>query len=507
MSTPPPNTNAAESGLSGYGPILRRRAKYIAIIAPVCILLSVYLAFALKPLYESTSTLLLEPSSVDPKVVTTTVTSYSNQQIEIVQGRVMTSETLEQLVKEFDPYPGDPMSVHEKARQISSDTTIERVDAVTLKPLQESNAFSLHYRNPDKDRAAEVAQRLAGLFTTYNQKTRQQAAREAAEFLAKQAEDVSRQIRAIDEEIRTFKIQHGDALPEYVQRNESSIDREQHDLENLQQEIARVEEKESLFAVQLSQTSPNMITNAGDLTDLPTVRAKLAEAQQRYTPDHPEVKRLKAALQQLSAEQAQVSAGGVVQNANNPLYLTTASQLQSTRKELAGLKAEAARKTALINQYEETLRRTPGVEREYSDIQRRRLALQGTYQGIQDKLQNAQIAQNFETAQGGERFSLIRPPVPGKRPVFPNRIGLILLGVVLGGLFSAIAVAVAEASDSNIRDVGDLAKIGGGVVLVSIPEIRNTRDRRKRRLVFTSWAVAYGLAIVAVSLTVIKAVQ
>jgi polysaccharide chain length determinant protein (PEP-CTERM system associated) len=507
MSTPAPNTNTAESGLSGYGPILRRRARYIAIIAPSCILLSVFLAFALTPLYESTSTLLLEPSSVDPKVVTTTVTSYSNQQIEIVQGRVMTSKTLEQLVKEYDPYPGAPMSPHEKARQIASDTTIERVDAVTLKPLQESNAFSLHYRNPDSDRAADVAQRLADLFTTYNQKSREQAAREAAQFLAKQAEDVSKQIRAVDQEIGAFKTQHGDALPEYVQRNESSIDREQHDIENLQQEIARVEEKESLLSVQLSQTSPSMITDAGDATDLPTVRAKLAEAQQRYTPDHPEVKRLKAALQQLSTQQSQISAGGIVANANNPLYQTTVSQLQSARKELGGLKAEAARKTAVINQYEQLLRKTPAVEREYSDIQRRRLSLQGTYQAIQDKLQNAQIAQNFENTQGGERFSLIRPPAPGKRPVFPNRIGLILLGVVLAGLFSAIAVAIAEASDSNIRDSGDLSRIGDGLVLVSIPEIHNTRDRRRRRLVFTSWAVAYGLAVVAVGVTVIQAVQ
>src|ERR1700692_2831292 len=102
MNTPGP----AQSGLSGYTPILRRRAAYIAVIAPIFILLAVYLAFALTPLYQATATILLEPSSVDPKVVTTTVLSYSNQQIEIVQGRVMTTDTLKELVKEYDPYPG-----------------------------------------------------------------------------------------------------------------------------------------------------------------------------------------------------------------------------------------------------------------------------------------------------------------------------------------------------------------------------------------------------------------
>jgi polysaccharide biosynthesis transport protein len=501
------NTDATDSGLKGYIPILRRRGVYIAVIAPAFILLSVYLSFALTPLYESTAAILLEPSSVDPKTITTTVTTYSNQQIEIVQGRVMTIDTLKELVKEYDPYPGAPMSTFEKAKEVLNQTSVERVDPVTLKPLQESNAFSLHYRNSDSDRAAEVTKRLAELFLTYNQKTRQQTARDAAQFLAAQAEDVSKQMRGIDEEIKAFKAQHGDALPEYIARNESSIDREQHDLEGIQQELLRAEEKESLLATTLSQTSPNMVSNAGDMTDLPTVRAKLAEAQQRYTPDHPEVKRLKAIVEQLAAAQSAITANGIVGNANNPVYMTTADQLKSARKEIAELKAQSARKQATINQYEDLLRRTPGVEREYSDIQRRRQSLQNTYQSIQDKLQQAQIAQNFETAQGGERFSLIRSPFPPRLPVYPNRIGLILLGVVLGGLFSAIAVAIAEASDSNVRDTRDLPSFGDAPVLATIPNILNTRDRRRRRLVFVSWAAAYGIAIFVVSATVVSALH
>lgn len=501
------NTVPADQGLKSYVPILRRRGVYIATIAPAFILLAVYLSFALTPLYESTASILLEPSSVDPKTITTTVTTYSNQQIEIVQGRVMTIDTLKAMVKDYDPYPGAPMSTFEKAKEVLNQTSVERVDPVTLKPLQESNAFSLHYRNPDSDRAAEVAKRLAELFLTYNQKTRQQTARDAAQFLAAQAEDVSKQMRAIDDEIKAFKAQHGDALPEYIARNESSIDREQHDLEGIQQEIVRAEEKESLLAVTLSQTSPNMVSNAGDMTDLPTVRAKLAEAQQRYTPDHPEVKRLKAIVEQLAAAQAAMTSNGIVEKANNPVYLTTADQLKSARKELAQLKADAARKQATINQYEDLLRKTPGVEREYSDIQRRRQSLQNTYQSIQDKLQQAQIAQNFEAAQGGERFSLIRAPFPPRLPVYPNRIGLILLGVVLGGLFSAIAVAIAEASDSKVRDTRDLPSFGDAPVLATIPNILNTRDRRRRRLVFVSWAAAYGIAIFVVSATVVSALR
>jgi polysaccharide biosynthesis transport protein len=494
-------------GASGYLAILRRRKVYVGIIAPLFILGAVYLAFWLTPQFQSTATILLEPSSIDPKVVTTTVISYSNEQIEIVQGRVMTVETLKGLVKSYDPYPGTGLSTADKAEKILDDTSVERVDPVTMKPLQESNAFSLHYRNTDREVASEVAKRLAQLFLDYNKQSREQAAQGAAEFLKQQAQDVSKQMQAIDEEIKGFKSQHGDALPEYLTRNEATIDRDQHDLENIQQEILHSEEKESLLAVQLSQTSPSMITNAGDMTDLPTVRAKLAEAQQRYTPDHPEVKRLKQALQQLSVEQAAVGKNGIVAGANNPIYLTTVSQLTSARNELSGLRAQAARKTAEIDQYEAMLRRTPGVEREYSDIQRRRASLQNTYQGIQDKLQNAQIAQNFETQQGGERFTLIRAPVPTRMPVYPNRIGLILLGVVLGLALSGIAIVLAESGDSRIRSVRDFPTFGDAQVLAAIPVIFTASDRRRRRIVFVSWAAAYCIALVVVGAVIISAIQ
>src|SRR6185437_8043842 len=66
-------TEETASGLGTYFAILRRRKVYVGIILPVIVLLAVYLSFALTPLYESTATILLEPSSVNPAVVASTV--------------------------------------------------------------------------------------------------------------------------------------------------------------------------------------------------------------------------------------------------------------------------------------------------------------------------------------------------------------------------------------------------------------------------------------------------
>ena len=168
------NTQETPSSLGDYLGVLRRRRIYLLTILPAALLLAVYLAYALPAIYRSSATILLEPSSIPTELVQTTVTSYADQQIELVSRRVLTPENLEPLVKEVDPYPDQPeLSARDKALQIVEDTVVERVDPITLEVLKESNAFSIHYHNADPERAAAVAERIADLFLGYNRQDAQ----------------------------------------------------------------------------------------------------------------------------------------------------------------------------------------------------------------------------------------------------------------------------------------------------------------------------------------------
>src|ERR1700736_2979041 len=106
---------------------LRRRYLYIVTILPGIVFLCVIAAFAIHPLYQATATIMLEPSSVPKDIIETTVISYSDQQIEIVQGRVMTLASLRHVVEEIDPYPlRKNLTPAERAQLILEDTAIER---------------------------------------------------------------------------------------------------------------------------------------------------------------------------------------------------------------------------------------------------------------------------------------------------------------------------------------------------------------------------------------------
>jgi polysaccharide biosynthesis transport protein len=285
-------------------------------------------------------------------------------------------------------------------------------------------------------------------------------------------------------------------------RNQATIDDSQRQLDALQQQILTAQEKEAELSLQLSQTSPNLITQSGDLTDVATVRAKLTEAEQRYTPEHPEVKRLKKALETLMAQSGGTSGNKL--NANNPQYLMTETELQGTRNSLASMKAQANAISAKLDRGRAWVQETPVAEREISEVLRRKEVLQNEYQHTQDRLQSANLAETFESQQGGERFSMVREPNVPTSPVSPNRLGLILLGLVFGGAVSVIAVAIAESTDASVRTPRDILLPDGVPMLASIPFIDNTIDRRRRALKITSFIAAYSVAILAVGAVIIS---
>lgn len=491
-------------GIGDYLGVLRRRFIYVAIILPAAIFISVFAAYAIPPLYESTATIMLELSSVPKDIIETTVISYADQQIEIVQGRVMTVDKLLHIVADIDPYPKrKDWNANEKAQRILDATSLERVDPVSFKPTAESNAFSLHYDNPNPELAAAVDKRLAQLFLTYNQLMRTEAAGEAAGFLQKQSEGIAQQMREVDVRLAEVQRKYGEAMPDMLLRNQSMVEDLQRQLDALQQQILAAQEKESILALQLSQMSPNLITQSGDLTDIATVRAKLTEAEQRYTPDHPEVKRLRRALETLMAQ-----SGGSQhskQAANNPQYLLTEAQLRSARDQLTSLQAQSSATRAKLEQHRALVQQTPAAEKEVAEVLRRKEVLQTEYQHVQERLQSANLAESFESQQGGERFALLRAPtVPGS-PAYPNRIGLIMLGLVIGAALAGIAVALTESMDTNVRTARDLPLSEGVPVLASIPFIQNKRDRRRRAIMLTSFVAAYSAALFILGAVIVSA--
>jgi polysaccharide chain length determinant protein (PEP-CTERM system associated) len=499
-------SNSSHLSLSDYGALIRRRRVYVLSIIPSAILLSVFVAYILPATYQSSATILLEPSTIDPDVKK--APTYVEQQIELVQRQTMSKEHLADLVNKLDPYPQDKLSDPlEKAQMIIDGPTIERVDPVTMLPLEDSNAFSIHYNNPDPVLAATVAQHLADLFLHYNQATRTQRANEAAQFLRAQAKQLDASIRELEQRRADFKRAHANALPDEQNRTQDSLDRTRRDLDIIEGDIRVAEQKQSLLSVQLSQVPPTMVGAVQDsFTQLATLKAQLAEAQQKYTASHPDIKRLERAIADLNA-QIGTSAGPQAVKPDNPEYLRIASELGSAQQELTALRTNAASARARIQDYETRIERSPTVERDYLQLERDYQVAQEQFQDVQKKLQEAEYNNAVESEQHGDRFTLIHAPHVSDKIFSPNRLGIILLGVVLGTALAGVLAAFADSSDPTVRSARDLLELPGLARIGAVPVLFNKADQRRIARKWAMVAIAYTVATVLVAATVIQAAR
>src|ERR1700676_5503996 len=105
--------NAAATGrtLGDYQGLLRRRRHYLLTIIPASLLIAVFIAYILPPKYRASGTIMLEDSSLPQNVVATAVTQADDsperaaQTLELLRRKVMTKESLLQIIKQVDPYP------------------------------------------------------------------------------------------------------------------------------------------------------------------------------------------------------------------------------------------------------------------------------------------------------------------------------------------------------------------------------------------------------------------
>ena len=147
----------------------------------------------------------------------------------------------------------------------------------------------------------------------------------------------------MEQRLEQFKTKYGSALPDAEGRNLVERDRAQRDLESFEGQFRIAQQRESELQLQLTEVSPSLTAAVGDWrTELARLRGELALAEQKYTSEHPDVKRLRRAIADLAAQGAASSTTGA-EAPDNPEYLRARSQLDSTRRELDALRASASR--------------------------------------------------------------------------------------------------------------------------------------------------------------------
>jgi succinoglycan biosynthesis transport protein ExoP len=589
----------------------RRRRKPMLIAFGVGLLTAILLALLLPPRYQSIGTILIEQQELPSELVRSTVTSYADQRVQVISQRVMTTQNLLSIIRRYDLYPREQsrepreklierMRDDIQFKMISADVVDPRSGA----PRKATIAFTVSYTSPTPDVAAKIANELTTLYLNENLTERNRLAQDAYGFLQTEGDRMNTQIQEIESKLATFKQAHYDELPELAQLNMQQLDRTQQELHEAESRRTSQQQQLTFLQAQFAQLKPDsaiysdtgerIVSTSDRLKALRTklasavalyspdhpdvVRLKrevagleaqvgsqkrpaetndlrrtleeaqgeLAEAQKKYSPDHPDVQRLQRKVDQLqsqldkeahhpgapaaptqamatatpnattspppaaasastsvtsdpaaatSAQAAAIPASSAPADSapdtssapDNPAYIQIGAQVEALRNDLRAQDVLIARLRATVADFQRKIALTPNIEKEYRDLTRDYESAQLKYGEIRAKEMEAQVAQNLESDRKGERFTLIEPPLPPEDPVSPNRPLVLVLGLLLSiGLAVGIA-ALLEATDSTIRGHQDMLEAFGAPMLAVVPRIMTVADIAlgRRRLQYT----------------------
>jgi uncharacterized protein involved in exopolysaccharide biosynthesis len=254
--------------------------------------------------------------------------------------------------------------------------------------------------------------------------------------------------------------------------------------------------------VQLSPTADAVTATGARVLNprdqLKSARVQLVAMSSRYAPDHPDVRRLQREIARLEAD---ASATGSASDAreepsqpDNPAYIQIRAQREMTASERSPLVERRGELQRLIGRTERAQLEMPDIDREYRAMLLEAQSEQEKYAEVRQKQMAAQLSQNLETEQKGERFTLIDPPVQPQEPISPNRPLIAGLGLLLALAGAIGTLVLLEAMDPRVHGRRQVVRIVGEPPLAVLPWTAESPPAAWRRIKL-SWVLAGAVAL------------
>lgn len=438
--------------------MVRRRWRWMLAAGLVGLAATGALLFMMKPRYEAEASVLVERQQIPEDFVRPTVADDSLQRIDALVGRVLTHETLADLIEKHDLYPAlrGKVPMGELVARARLETRIQPAAGFTRTGPDSARIFTVRFEADTPIAAAGVANEVAGLLPAENIRSRTKQAQLTTDFLRRQLEQADEELRAQNAAIREFKETYRGELPSELEANLGKLDRLQEQRQSLALQIAEASNR----MAQLSQTpAAPTATPDGRLLEL---RAQLARELSIKTERHPDVTSLK---DEIALVEAEIAANPQAVAANPQAALVAAE-----RGTLLELRAQLNQTEADLRDLDSQVARTPSRSEALSALEEKAEVLRETYVDYLRKVQEAELAQSLETAQHGERVSVLNWAEVPTRPS-KNRWKYLAAGLVVSlGMALGIAV-VLETLDPVLISASQVEGLADLPVLGSVPRI------------------------------------
>lgn len=472
-----------EINLSDYITILLRYKYLILTVFVVVLGLAIIYTARAPRIYQASAKIMLEDRAPANLLFTPVGQKASsiNNTIEILKSRpvIETAYLIIQRNPRFTDFPINP-------RHYDSEDNFSPIgyfaNRMSVESKRDTDILTISFESTSPQEAQAAANAAASALMQQDTDYARMEFRNTREFLEEQLDQVERRLRAAEEELRNFKIEHGISL--LSEETKKLIDQSSELgllLSTAETDLEVAEDHLNFLQSQLAQQNIVLEDVNSILTSplLEQLRSEILTLQRRYvslltrqdyTPDHPElvsidrqINNVKVKLNEEIQRLTQSASG------SDPLHyraeLVSKISTAQIEKNLAESKVRSIREVA--SNYNKRLATIPDTEVQLARLEREYAITEKTYSMLIEKYEDAKIVEQSKIGQ----IRFIEEAAVPSSPIKPNRRMNYLLAIVIGGGLGIGASLTINSLDKKIRTFDDVKHSVALPILGTIPFI------------------------------------
>jgi uncharacterized protein involved in exopolysaccharide biosynthesis len=452
--------------------ILFYRLRLIILVFLTVFILSLVLAVTLPPVYRSTAKFsLIIPQTFDPLQQESSF-DYRNRMRRSLQDQkelALSNRVLAKVVRELNPGISRESLITKRINELRANTDVVPPGGETF---EGSNVFIIEFTDNNPDYAAKVASSITRHYVATYREIAQTKTDFSHSFFEEQTEILKTDMTKKENKVRDFETKQALALLEILNLGEGRTNAEvgpnalltqflrsyhelQTELAGLQASIASLDRESNQSGIPV--VLPEMEVTGRAIT---VFKNKVAQLQIQLNEMRPQFQENFEPMKQIEQE----------------LTLSVDSLKKELKRTVSAQKITAQSIRARIGQLEKTIHdlreRIQTVAREkatYQSLLQEFNLAKDAYARSSNQMEQARLAQSMN--QDKQFLTLIDKPTIPIKPFKPNRI-LLVLGGLISGVFLGIAAALTvDHFDHRLKNIFEIERHLNVPVLGSIPSL------------------------------------
>jgi succinoglycan biosynthesis transport protein ExoP len=445
---------SSEPEYKRYLQLVTRNKERFVVIALIIMTLVFVISFLLPRKYQASSTVFIEKNVISELVKGITVTPSMEDTIKVLTYAITSRTLLAKVVDNLD------LNLSKDERE--TEELIKRLQNNTKVKVKDNNLFIISFTDQNPRIARDFVNTLVRLYIEENISSKRGESYDATKFLSEQIETFNTKLEKAEQEVNAYKRDKGGVISIDEGKLFEEINIAQQKLYDLELRRRQLEGMR-----QITKRSNDPLQSR-----LNALQKRLDELRVEYTDSYPEVVKAKGDIETVKE---QMAARG--DREAQPLDPQEMAKIES---EVSAIKITEQGLRRYIATNRSLLQSIPSAKAGLDKLELEQKNQKDIYDQLFARHGQSEVSKQMEVQDKSTTFRIVDPALLPVKPSSPDRLKIMLMGI-LGGLAGSFGLLfLRDQLDSSVKDIAFVKSLGAPVLGV-IPRMQDPVQQARQR--------------------------